>query len=76
MGLLQRLIVRCVPKKWAAAMEAESRAWAIVCQTCGNESNVWDAGGIRYKAAGNPLTLFRCPNCGPKMHRVFKKPAG
>lgn len=73
MAFLQRLIVRCVPRAWAAAMEAESRSWAIVCQKCGSESNVWDAGGIRYKAAGNPVKLFPCPNCGPSWHRLHKK---
>lgn len=74
MGFLQRLIVRCVPKKFAAKLEAESRAWEIVCQKCGNVSNVWEAGGIRYKAAGNPMKLFPCPNCGPSWHRLNKRP--
>lgn len=73
MTWLQRLITTCLPGKWAEAMQAESRAWAIVCQTCGSESNVWDAGGVRWKATGSPVKLFRCPNCGPSWHRLYKR---
>ncbi len=73
MTWVQMVITTCLPKRWAAAMEAESRAWAITCQKCGNESNVWDAGGVRWKAVGNPVKLFRCPTCGPALHRLEKR---
>ncbi len=75
MGLVQAFVTRCLPKRWAAAIEDESRRWRVVCQTCGTESNVWDAGGVRYKAAGNPVKLFRCRHCGPTWHRLHLRPA-
>jgi hypothetical protein len=74
MTWFQKLLVTCLPRKWSAAMEADSRAWAIVCQTCGSESNVWEAGGVRYKATGNSVKLFRCAVCGPSWHRLEKRP--
>lgn len=49
----------------AEAMERESRAWKIRCCTCGAEKSIWDAGGIRYKAASKgKFILARCANCG------------
>jgi endogenous inhibitor of DNA gyrase (YacG/DUF329 family) len=44
-------------------MEAESRAWMARCPDCGTERSVWDMGGIRWKAAGKPRRLLKCPKC-------------
>jgi hypothetical protein len=74
MTLIQKLVTTVLPRRWAAAIEADSRAWMARCP-CGHEMSVWDAGGIRYKAAGNPVKLFPCPHCGPTWHRLYKKPA-
>ena len=72
MNTMQSLITSLLPQKWAEAIEAESRAWMMQCP-CGNEISVWCAGGIRYKAAGNPRRLYRCPACGERtMHRLHK----
>ncbi len=57
-------LVRLLPRKWAAALEAESRQWLLVCPSCGHERSYWDIGGIRYKAAGRPRNLLKCPECG------------
>lgn len=46
------------------AMEAESREWIVHCPKCGHEVSVWDIGGIRYKAAGEPVWRRRCLGCG------------
>jgi hypothetical protein len=71
MGILQKAILAVVPRTWAQALEAESRAWMVQCP-CGAERSVWDIGGIRYKAAGRPRWLRRCPQCGKwKWHRVY-----
>jgi hypothetical protein len=72
MSWVQTLVTNWLPAEWAAAMEAESRAWRMRCP-CGREISVWDAGGIRYKAAGNPKRRFPCPHCGPTWHTVYKK---
>jgi hypothetical protein len=43
-------------------MEEESKQWRVIC-SCGKEMSVWEMGGIRYKAAGNPLIRVRCLYC-------------
>jgi len=54
-------------------MEAESRAWMARCETCGNERSIWDLGGIRWKAAGNPRRRLKCPSCNrTTWHRLRK----
>ncbi|MBP7737383.1 MAG: hypothetical protein KA369_15490 [Spirochaetes bacterium] len=45
-------------------MEKESREWLMKCRQCGHAISVWDAGGLRYKAGGNPVRGFHCPQCG------------
>jgi transposase-like protein len=54
-------------------MEAESRAWKVRCETCGAERSVWEIGGIRWKAVGNPLSLFKCQPCGRARWHHFHK---
>jgi predicted RNA-binding Zn-ribbon protein involved in translation (DUF1610 family) len=53
-----------LPAKLAADMQAASQRWMFVCPNCGFERSYWEVGGIRWKAAGNPRNLLRCPNCG------------
>ena len=63
----QRLLRRLVRPATFAAIEAESRCWLIE-GACGSLTNVWDAGGIRYKARGTKYKYQRCPVCGTR-HR-------
>jgi hypothetical protein len=71
----QKLITRLVPRRWAESMEAESRTWMMRCP-CGHEQSVWEAGGIRWKAAGNPRRRARCPGCGEvTWQQLYKKSA-
>ena len=65
MSLIQKLVTAIVPRSVAQDMEAESRTWQMRCPR-GHEFSVWDAGGIRYKAAGKPTRLMRCPHCGAR----------
>lgn len=75
MTFLQKILVRILPRKWAGSMEAESRCWIFRCP-CGLERSWWDAGGIRWKAAGHPRRLMRCPQCGQNTwHTSYKKQA-
>lgn len=74
MTTVQRLAKTLLPEQTAAAMEAESREWRVVC-ACGHDRSIWDLGGIRYKATGNPRTLLKCPACGKRTwHGVLKQP--
>ena len=75
MSLTQKLFTLFVSRATAEAMEAESRQWMTTCE-CGHEVSVWDRGGVRYKAAGNPRWRLRCSSCGKKSwHRVSKREA-
>ena len=73
MSLVQKLVRGLLPRRWADAIEAESRRWVMRCP-CGHQVSVWDAGGVRFKAAGRPRRLARCPHCGVTWHTVEKLP--
>ncbi|MBI4671696.1 MAG: hypothetical protein HY741_08530 [Chloroflexi bacterium] len=64
MSKLQSILLSILPASWAQDAEGESRQWIMQCPTCGYENSVWDAGGIRWKAAGNPRRRMKCPSCG------------
>ncbi len=66
MSTLQDILANVLPNSWAASMEAESRGWLMRCP-CGAETSVWEMGGVRWKAAGNPVRSGKCGVCG----RVF-----
>ncbi|MFO0976435.1 MAG: serine/threonine-protein kinase [Planctomycetaceae bacterium] len=66
-------VVRMLPGGLGDDIEAESRSWHARCR-CGCERSIWDLGGIRYKAAGEPLRFLFCPGCGQRgWHRVVRK---
>ncbi len=74
MSGVQKLFTRFVPKGIKASMEAESRQWMVKCPNCGFEQSVWEMGGVRWKASGNPRWRLKCPNCGETgWHTVDKK---
>jgi hypothetical protein len=73
MSSLQLFLLSIVPRRVAKAMEKESRLWMLVCPECGRETSIWDAGGIRYLAIGNPRRRMSCPKCSPRWHKVVKK---
>ena len=71
---LQKLLTGMFSPATAARMEADSRMWMMQCQKCGYERSIWEIGGIRYKAIGNPRTLKRCPNCGEiNWHKIYRR---
>jgi hypothetical protein len=70
---LRDLILKIAPAKMAAQMEAESRAWMLKCRSCGHEISYWEAGGLRFKAKGNPTVRIACFVCGGKRpHDAYK----
>jgi hypothetical protein len=69
----RRWLLGLLPQKWADSMEAESRTWMMRCPNCEHEVSVWDAGGVRWKAAGRSKRLLRCQACGQvDMHLVYR----
>ena len=63
LSFVQRL-VRSLPGNWGSDMEAESRKWMALCRECNTAKSIWDHGGIRWKAGGNPSTRLKCTSCG------------
>lgn len=59
---LQRVFENILPRHWFEAMRIQSQDWHMVCP-CGHETSVWDAGGIRFAAAGKPRRMMFCPAC-------------
>lgn len=71
----QRLFKRLLPTSWSTSMEADSRQWMLRCP-CGQEQSVWERGGIRWKASGNPKRLLPCTKCGQNTwHECYYKSA-
>ena len=74
MSSLQKLVAAVLPKEWAASIESESRTWILRCSSCGLERSVWEAGGIRWKAAGTARRYLFCPKCGSSQwHTIYKR---
>lgn len=70
----QKFIKLFVPSSLFASMEAESRSWMVKCSNCNHERSIWELGGIRWGAAGNPKRKQLCPNCMQmNWHTVYKK---
>ena len=73
MTFIQKLCSALLPRRWFAAIKAESRLWMVRCR-CGFARSLWEAGGIRGKAAGTVHWLTRCPACGTRSwHRVSRE---
>ena len=63
-----------MPASWAESMEKESREWMLKCNNCGSEKSVWEHGGIRWKAAGNPTRRMLCFNCSTlSAHTTYRR---
>lgn len=74
MTTIQRFFLSILPRSVGQAMEKESRLWTMRCGSCNREMSVWDAGGIRYLAAGRPRRWSRCQQCERRTwHEVYKK---
>ena len=76
MNWVQKLVTALVPPSLGNAMEEESRTWMLRCP-CGYERSIWEMGGIRAGAVGNPRRLMRCRSCGKvRWHKTYRKRAG
>lgn len=61
MGWISRLFDALSPPP--GAVEAETRRWRLACKTCGRWKNLWDAGGVRYRASGTKSVRGYCSGC-------------
>ncbi len=73
MPFLRSVVLALLPPRWRADAERDSRLWLTECTRCGHVSTVWDLGGMRWRAAGRPLTGMRCIGCNKfAMQRISK----
>jgi hypothetical protein len=63
-SLTQRLVLALMPRKWTDSIIRESQEWLMICSECGLKRSVWEAGGIRWKAAGTVTFRAKCATCG------------
>ena len=69
----QKSIKKLSSDKKFEKIKAESKQWCFTCE-CGKESSIWDTGGIRYKASGQPKKRLICPHCQEiKWMKLYKK---
>jgi len=62
-----------LPAAFFRAVKEGTRLWLIECK-CGHKRDFWDAGGVRYKAVGEPRMYYKCPACDRgTWHKVRKK---
>ena len=61
---MQLMLRRRTSPELFAAMQRESRLWKALCPHCGADTPLWEMGGVRYKALGEPRKRMRCPSCG------------
>jgi predicted RNA-binding Zn-ribbon protein involved in translation (DUF1610 family) len=74
MSRAQKILLAILPSAWAADAERESKQWVMQCPNCGFQLSLWDAGGIRWKALGNPRRRMTCPQCGQtEWFTLFKR---
>jgi hypothetical protein len=70
-----RFLKFILPAKAFAAVRAGTKEWLAECP-CGHKRDIWDSGGVRYKAAGEPRCLGHCPACRKNTwHKIRKKTA-
>jgi len=56
------------------AVEQGTRQWLQECKHCGHKQDYWEAGGERFKAAGEPVVTQWCDKCQRlRLHKVRKK---
>jgi hypothetical protein len=73
MSAEHRFLKFILPARAFAAVREGTKQWLAECP-CGHRRDWWDAGGVRYKAAGEPRKLSRCPVCGKAtLHKIRKK---
>jgi hypothetical protein len=65
LGGMQRMLERHSSPELFAAMQRDSRLWKAECPHCqADTTDIWEIGGVRYKAIGEPGNRIRCPRCG------------
>lgn len=73
MAAAHRFLKWILPARAFEAVRAGTKEWLAEC-ACGHRRDVWDSGGVRYKAAGEPRQVGYCPSCRRRTwHKIRKK---
>ncbi len=64
MPWMRDVILALMPRGWRESAIADSKTWIATCPHCGHPASIWDHGGLRWKAYGEPLTRLKCRACG------------
>jgi len=73
MAVEHKFLKLVLPERAFAAVRNGTRQWLIECP-CGHKSDLWDFGGVRYKACGEPRNYCKCAQCGKgTWHKIRKK---
>ncbi len=68
-----RFLKFILPARAFAAVRAGTKEWLAEC-SCGGKSDIWDSGGVCYKAVGESKELKYCPACRRStLHKIRKK---
>jgi hypothetical protein len=70
-----RFLKFILPTRWFEAVRAGTKKWIAECP-CGHKRDLWDAGGVRWMAAGEPRQMARCPVCGKGTWLRIRKKTG
>lgn len=72
MAAKHRFLKLILPTRAYEAVKDRTKLWLIECK-CGHKRDLWDLGGVRYKAIGKPLRLLKCPKCGKTTWQKIRK---
>jgi hypothetical protein len=73
LSLTQRILQWFTSAALFEKMKADSQKWKFDC-VCGKTSNIWEIGGVRYKAYGESLTGMKCPHCRKfAMRKIYRE---
>jgi DNA-directed RNA polymerase subunit RPC12/RpoP len=62
-----------LPARAFEAIKTDTKQWLIECK-CGHLRDLWNEGGVRYKASGEPRQYIKCPECRQKTwHKIRLK---
>lgn len=73
--MFRDLILRFMSPRMRAEAEADSRKWIATCPRCQQTNSIWEVGGLRSRAIGNPAKMVRCAHCGKTNFMRFEKRA-
>lgn len=72
MSVHQKIIKLITSEPLYRRIKSETQEWRLDCK-CGYADNLWNYGGIRYKAKGSQWVLQKCHGCNRfrflKMHK-------